>query len=347
MFTRKTVVLSAFAVAVLLCTGGEASMVGGRSGAYLRPPVGATSLAMGGTGSAAPEDLLSWWNPSQLSFLRSRKLAAGIGMASFGRSDAFGAFEFRIPPRMGMGFLLLYRGDPFLKLYDEQEQPLEHAAYTTLTGKIALSYYVNRNFTAGASIGIHYQSLPTIARGGDLRYSSAVGIGAVDLSFTYKITPGWTLGVVAKDLGAGMDWEIESDYYNNLVQDRPLPSIAIGSKYKAELMKKPLIWAVDLKGYFFDGNWKKLYRPEGIVNLGWEWQYWERFFIRAGISEFLLNGDLLNDRKAYFANSPVSITMGFSLDLSRYREGLKLNYAIATDKLWAGVGQQVDITMSF
>ena len=144
-----------------------------------------------------------------------------------------------------------------------------------------------------------------------------------------------------------MDWEIESDYYNNLVQDRPLPSIAIGSKYKAELMKKPLIWAVDLKGYFFDGNWKKLYRPEGIVNLGWEWQYWERFFIRAGISEFLLNGDLLNDRKAYFANSPVSITMGFSLDLSRYREGLKLNYAIATDKLWAGVGQQVDITMSF
>lgn len=343
----KKTILGILPVLIVLFNTVEAAMVGGHSGAYLRPPVGAAALAMGGAGSAEPSYLASWWNPSLLANLREKRLAAGAGIASFGRTDAFGAFEFRIPPRMGMGFVFLYRGDPFLKLYDDQENPLERAAYTTLTGKVALSYYVNRAVTAGASIGILYQRLPTMSRDGDLRYSSAAGIGSIDLAFTYRFSPVLTFSAIARDLGAGMNWEIESDYYNNTVEDKPLPSFTLGSEYKGKLLQKPLIWAADLKGYFIDGNWKKLSRPEGHLNLGWEWQYWQSFFIRAGIGGFLLNGDLLNDTEEYFTNSPLSISAGFFLDLSKYREGLRMNYGISTDKLWAGVGQQVDINLSF
>ena len=344
-------ILSNLAILVAVAATPEAAMIGGTSGAYLRPAVGAAPLALGSAYSASPEYLAPWWNPAALARLKTPRITAGGGIRSLGRTDAFASFEFRVPPRVGMGLMLLYRGDPFLNdLYDDQENKLENASYTTFTGKIALSYYISRSLSAGANIGIFYQRLPTMANGGKVEYSSATGIGAIDLALSYKISKKWSAALIVSNLGASMNWEINSGYsslVSPVIDDRPLPVFILGNRYEGKLLDKPFVWTMDIKGYIFDGEWNRLGRPEGVINTGWEWRYWEKFYIRAGIGDILINGDLVSETGSYKGNSPARITGGFMLDLSKYRKGMKFNYGISTDKVWAGVEQQLDITLTF
>jgi hypothetical protein len=107
------------------------------------------------------------------------------------------------------------------------------------------------------------------------------------------------------------------------------------------------LWTLDIKGYIVDGSFKRLERAEGVVNSGLEWRYWDKFYLRTGISEFLLNGDLLRDRESYFSSFPFKFSAGFCFDMSKYRRGLKLNYGISTDKIGAGIDQQLDVRFTF
>jgi hypothetical protein len=342
---------SAVVLALLLfVNGAKAAMVGGSPGAYLRPATGATALGLGNAWSASPEYLAPWWNPAVIAMRKKPVLSAGLGLRSMGRTDAFASFEFKVPPRVGVGLMVLYRGDPFLNdLYDENENPLEPAAYTTLTSKVAFSYYISKRLSAGGTIGFFFQKLPTNYNlDGSISYTTSTGIGSVSLAMAYKIANDWTVSAVVKDLGAAMTWNIESYWdYSNIVEDKPLPSFTLGSSRTGGLLKKPLIWTADLKGYFVDGNLDALDHPEGVFCSGWEWQYWDKVHLRAGVGDILLNGDLLHDRERYFSVFPCRITGGFSLDLKKVHQGFKLNYGISTDKTWAGIDQQLDLKIAF
>jgi hypothetical protein len=316
-------------------------------GAYLLPSVGASALALGGAYTASAEHFSPWWNPAALANLREKRFAAGVGMRSMGRTEAVTSFEFRVPPRVGIGLFLLYRGDPFLDdLYDENEKPIEDASYSSYTGKIALSYLVNRKVGAGASITILYQRLPISSENGAVIYSSGSGIGAVDFAVNYKHSDKLTLAATAKNLWALLTWE-SNGYSSITAEDRPLPLFTIGGVYESVVHKKPFIWHVDLKGQWVDGEFSKLDRPQAQFNIGWEWRYWETFYLRAGLGDILINGDLIRDTESYFDQSGIRISTGCSFDLSKIRNGLKVNYGISTDKLWAGIDHQLDCVYTF
>ena len=327
-----------------------AGQVGGLSGAYLRPGVGAAALGMGGASSASPENFTAWWNPAASADTKENKFALGAGSRSLGRSDLYGEFDFKVPPRLGMGFLFLYRGDPFLdNLYnDDYDNPekLPDAAYTTCTGKISLSYYVSRKLSAGVNIGINYQRLPSsIDDNGEWIYSSTAGIGAMDIGVSYKWNDNLTIGLVVRDLFSLMTWELTDETYSPTIEDRPLPSFTCATSYTDSLMHKPLKWNTDLKGYLFDGEWEKLERPEAYLSTGAEWQTWKTLYVRMGLGDILLNGDMFTDE--YSSDFFCKITAGLSVDLSKIKKGMVANYGVATDKTWAGLDQQLDVTFSF
>jgi len=346
---RVYVVTAGIAILMLLMARTDASTVGGSSGAYLRPWAGAAAMAIAGANSAMPDYLSPWWNPAAMPFHKGRVLSGGIGLRSLGRTDAFGAFEFKVPPRLDLGLMLLYRGDPFLNnLYDENENPLERASYTTFTGKIAFGYYINRKMSAGLGINIRFQQLPTFIDGNRMGYSSCTDIGALDLAFVYQVTKAWTMAAVLKDVGASMTWSVNLNNGNSAqIEERTNPSITLASKYQGSFLDKPLFWTMDMKCYLFDGKFKALERPQAVLCTGFEWRNWEKFFIRAGLGELLINGDLLRDRDSYLSSFPFKITAGFSLDMQQWRNGLRLNYGVSTDKLWAGIDQQIDIQWNF
>jgi hypothetical protein len=340
--------VTALLSAAVVC--GATSQLGGLGGAWLRPVFGAAPFAMGGAYSASPTYLSPWWNASSLSSLRQTRLYAGTGLRSLGRTDGYGGLEFRIPPRVGMGVLALYRGDPFIHdLYDADEYPIGDMAFTTLTFKVGLSYIINRSFFAGASIGVLYQKLPTtLLEGSRIGYTSTTGIGAFDLSFSWLVNERWTLAAVASNLGAKLHWEIYSaDGLSPTVDDPILPAFIAASAFTGSLYGKPLQWNCDVRGYLVDGAWELLDHAEAVVNNGVEWRYWERFYVRAGIGDIAINRDLAAHTRAYFDDFSMRLSAGFSADLARLKPGLRFNYGVSTDKVWAGIDQQLDITYVF
>lgn len=344
---RRAEVIRLPLFAFLLCSAATVAVAagGGEPGAYLRPPVGAAATALGGASTAMPDYYAAWWNPAALGFLRERRLAGGTGLRSLGRLDAFGAFDFPIPPRVGMGLMVLYRGDPSLTLYGTDERLLPASSYTTMTFKGALSYYVNRKLSVGACISGLYQSLPTYGGDDGIANVSATGIGAIDLAMLYRLSKSWNLALLVKNLGARMDWQMGD--FSPLVSDRPLPEFVAAMSWMTSFQNKPLLWLIDWRGYLVDGEWNKLDRPEAILGTGAEWRRWDNFYVRAGIGSIALNSFILSDADRYSSEASFQITAGFSYDLARVRKGLWLNYGVATDKVWAGIDQQLDVTYAF
>jgi hypothetical protein len=343
----RTVALFAVFASLVLGSGpGFADGIGGSSGAYLRPPVGAVAAGLGGAYTASPDYYDAWWNPAVTSLLRDRRIAGGTGLRTLGRMDAFGGYDFRVPQRVGLGIMALYRGVPSLgKLYDLDERLLPNASYTTLTIKTALSYYINRKLSAGIAINVLHQSLPNYGDQAVIQYESVTGIGSFDIAAAYAVSDVWKIAAVLKNLGAKMEWQMG---FAPVVEDRPVPDLTLGSSYTGwSLAGKPLVWVFDAKAYALDGMWKGLDRAELVLCSGAEWRGWDNFRVRAGLGDLSLTSDLFRDFKTYGGDFGVQITSGFSYKLSKKKNGPWINYALATDKAWAGVDQLLDVTMAF
>jgi hypothetical protein len=342
---KTSSLLAAFlwaAVAYSPCFGaGE----GGTSGAYLRLPVGAVATGLGGAGTAAPDFFAAWWDPAAPSLLRDRRIAGGTALRSLGRMDAFAAYDFRVPQRVGLGIVALYRGDPSLgKLYDLDERLLPNASYTTMTIKTALSYLVTRKLSAGIAVNILYQSLPNYGDASVIQYESVTNIGSIDIAAAYAVSDVWKIAAVLKNLGAKMEWQMG---FAPVVEDLPVPNLTLGSNYTSTLANKPLIWVLDAKAYALDGTMKQLDHAELDLCTGAEWRGWDNFRVRAGIGDVPLTSDIFRDAQSYGEGFGIQFTTGFSYKVTKKKGGMWINYAFATDKVWAGVDQMLDVTMAF
>ena len=194
-----------------------------------------------------------------------------------------------------------------------------------------------------------YQRLPSTFTESGIGYTSTTGgIGSFDFAATWIVNNRWQLATVLSNIGASMNWEINTgDFMNPTIEDHPLPSLTLASTYKGTFLGKPLLWSCDLKGYYFDGEWNALPHADLTINNGVEWCYWDIFSIRAGLGDFSVNSDIVNDMDQYKEDFSLRAGAGFSLDLTRIKKGLVFNYGVSTDKSWAGIDQQLDLSYTF
>jgi hypothetical protein len=350
---RATCLLTALS---LLAAVAHADGLGGLSGAFLRLPVSADAAARGGANTANPAYACSWWNPAAIVTKREKTLVAGGGYRSLGRTEGLAAFEFPIPPRAAMGLSALYRGDPFLdKLYTggpyaNPERAADKADYTSISFKLGLSYLVSRALSLGVNISAYYQRLPTGFAGDDfteVEYSSATALGGFDLAARYKASRALVIGVAAKNLLGSFDWVTSDENLGVALTDILPPTLVLGSEYSASLARRPFLWTADLAIYALEDLSTSLDHVQATLNNGFEWRYWDSFHIRGGIRDILLNRNLLAAPGRYWSAFSFALTAGLRFDLSKLAEGLHGNYALSTDKVWAGVEQQLDIVYSF
>jgi hypothetical protein len=346
------------------------AQTGGEAGAYLRAPTGAAMSAMGGGQSASPPYLATWWNPAQLANIDKSIFTVGTGLYSLGRTEAFTALEFRLPPRVGIGILALYRGDPFIdNLYSMDEVKLPNAAFTTLTVKAALSYLATRRLSAGLSLGVFYQRIPTsyneneIGTETSLNYSDATAVSGFSLGIQYRVTDSLTLAVLVRDIdplqllsgkpaGISLQWQLSQTdgNYPATAIDMILPAFVVAGMFRHHLLDRPLLWSMDVDGYLVDGTFTKLDRMEARIHTGLEWRRWQTFRIRAGLDDITLNRDMASaphDGYDYWRDFSLRITAGFGWDIVKLGRGLTLNYGVATDKVWAGLDQMLDVVYKF
>jgi len=355
-------VLLLYAAVVLAQTGGEA-------GAYLRAPTGAAMIAMGGAQSASPAYLSTWWNPAQLVNIDKSIASLGTGLYSLGRTEAFGDFEFRLPPRVGVGIMVLYRGDPFLdNLYSIDEVKLPGAAFTTFTVKAALSYLVTRRLSAGLSLGVFYQRVPTSynedesATQTSINYSDATSVSGFSLGVQYRATDSLTLAFQVRNIdplqmlsgkpaAINMQWQLSQPDGNSTPEtDFILPAFVLATMLRHHLLGSPLLWNLDVDGYLVDGTFTKLDMMEAHLHTGVEWERWRSFRVRAGLDDIVINRGMFSgphDGYDYWHDFSLRVTAGFGWDIVSLGRGLTLNYSVATDKVWAGIDEMLDVVYKF
>ena len=331
----------------------------GQPEAIFRLPAGAWASGMGGAVTADPDYMMSWYNPSRLPHIRDRRASFGGGYRSLGRTEAWGSCDFRVPPRVGMGISFVYRGDPAISgLYDGyydggeavEERALKNAAWTAVSMKIGVGYLMSRNVSIGGAAAVNHQSLPTTpAPNGLLERSSVTSIGTLDIAGSYRIKPNWILSASVKNLlSSHNSWYIYSpNAFAPIIDEVVPPVFVLGSSRRAAFLERELTWNADAVIFLIDGEGAYIGRPEMAVAAGAQWKFTEEITLRAGFSDIELNGDIYRSSGNYLRGFSPRVTMGFSYVLSGFAQGVTFNYAIMTDRIWAGVDQQVDITVSF
>ncbi len=316
-------------------------------------------FAMGGAGSASSQEWCAGANPAMLALVGKTHLDLGGGLRSLGRTEGGLSLENKIAPRVGMGLFAWYRGDPSLdNLYNENEDPLPGGSATSLNCKVGLSYLVTRKLSVGVALGYYYQRLPTSYSDTALLYSTASAIGGFDFAVRSQMTKEWACALIFQNIdllkvlsgqsaSVELNWEVGGESFNYAVVDKIPPVAVVASQLTGTLYGRPLVWACDLCAYAVDGDFTKLERMEVRLNNGLEWRRWDAFFLRAGIGDFLLNQDILSDSRDFWSAASPRISLGFGADLSRVRKGLRVNYGAATDRVWAGIDQRVDFSLSF
>jgi len=342
-----------FILIFVLCKMPFASWNAGLPGAVFRMPAGAWATGAGGAVSADPEFMLSWYNPSQLPLLRERRASFGAGIRSLGRTEGWASYDFRVPPRVGMGAAFVYRGDPFVdKLYDGyyqggevvEERPLKSAAWTAASMKIGAGYLVSRKVSLGGSVAVNYQSLPTMPEAeGDVSNTTVTSIGAFDIAASYKMTQNLTLSASVRNLLSRNSWQIETgDAFAAAVEETVPPVFVLASSHKTALLERELIWGADAVIYLIDGDGKYLGHAEAALASGARWKFSDAITLSAGLADIELSSGT-----DYWDGFSPRLAVGFSYALPKRARGAVFNYAITTDRIWAGVDQQFDITVSF
>lgn len=330
---------------------------GGYGDAYLRAPVGAAGFASGGAQTAAPLYAHAWWNPAALSTMKQRIVSSGVGYKTLGRTEGNVAFEFLIPPRVGMALSLLYRGDPVIKdLVDDQEYPLESGSFTSFSFKITLSYLIKKGLSTGVNFNIYYQRLPTdFDFSSHLVYSSLTTMGGFDFGMQYTVNEKLTYGLVIKNIFTNLQWEFSDRFgdegLKSTFRDTLPMAMVLGQEMTLKLLGKPFIWNCDIVAYLLNGSFKQLDHSHAVVNNGFEWQRWETFYLRAGIRDITGNRDLFYDSDTYWDTFHCSLSAGFYFDLGNVLENdrdMGFNYGVATTKSGTGfVDQQLDFVWKF
>jgi hypothetical protein len=315
-------------------------------------PAGAWASGAGGAVSADPDYMLSWYNPARLPFLRERRASFGGGFRSFGRAEAWASYDFRVPPRAGMGVSFVYRGDPsIIGLYDGyysenggvvDERELRPAAWTAFSAKIGAGYLASRRLSLGGSVSINYQSLPSAPNpDGAIENTSVTSIGALDIAALYKMSPSLTLSVSIKNLLSRNSWNFYTyDDFSTAADEAVPPVFVLSASHKTTLSERELTWGVEAALFLIDGDGGYLGSPEAMAAAGAAWKFSDAITLRAGIADIELSSETAE------SFSP-RITLGFSYSLPKFRKGAAFNYALMTDRVWAGVDQQADVTVSF
>jgi len=351
-FSRSKII-SALTMVFAVSQAALASWNAGLPGAVFRMPAGAWATGAGGAVSADPEFMLSWYNPSQLPFLRERRASMGAGIRSLGRTEGWASYDFRVPPRVGMGLSLVYRGDPFVNnLYDGyyqggevvEERALNGAAWTAASIKIGAGYLVSRKLSLGGSVAVNYQSLPTMLEAsGDVSNTTVTSIGALDIAASYKMTQNLTLSASVRNLLSRNSWQMETgDAFSAAVDETVPPVFVLASSHKTALLGRELIWGADAAIFLIDGEGKYLGHPEAALASGARWKFTDAITLMAGLADIELAGGA-----DYWDGFSPRFAAGFSYALPKWARGAVFNYALATDRVWAGVDQQFDITVSF
>ena len=265
-------------VSAVSAAGGQA----GGAAAYLKMGVGARALGMGGAFIGVADDATTtYWNPAGLARLESRQLSTMHADLTLDRSYNF--INMVNPgSRYSWGLSWIRAGvdsiEKFVIIDPNTVGPTGVVGDTDGNGKLdfnevqSAGYFedkedclmasVARQVKEGFDVGLSIKYLKH-----ELDTNSGDGFG-FDLGALYDVSDRFRMGLVAKDLGAELEWDTASG------QTDDVPSkLALGCSYK---LWDGALLALDIS---------KVEDMDTEVFVGGEALFREKFAIRAGMSD--------------------------------------------------------------
>jgi hypothetical protein len=161
-------------------------------------------MSMGNALTAvATGDVTGYDNPAVLGFMTHRTGSLSAGLLSLDRSLNFVSFSLPMPPRAGLAIGIINSGVSNIDGRDIDGQPT--GALTTSENSAFLSFGIRSSagFSLGISLKILYARLYT-----DMTSTTA----GVDIGFYMPISPMWSIGATARDIGSRYKWDTSTLY---------------------------------------------------------------------------------------------------------------------------------------
>jgi len=198
---RRRQVASLSILMVFLCGVDALAQEGGQAGAFLRRSYGPRALAMGSAYTALAWDAsATYWNPAGLPLGTESQLFISHSFLSFDRRQTFGAILSQFSEQFAIGIGILNFGVDDIEGRDASGEETETFSSNEFSGMLSLSGRVGV-VSFGITGKLLYHSILS---------ESALGYGG-DVGILLRVSP-VTIGVVAQDILARLQWDTESKH---------------------------------------------------------------------------------------------------------------------------------------
>ncbi len=343
--------ISLFCLVAISVFGASA---GGYGGAARRSPLSASAWARGGASTANPDLGYAFWNPARSGDIERLKLSFGGAVLPLGRGDGFAAVEGRIGrSRVGLSGAFMYRGINDLgEQYISDEVMIESGeSYSTFSTKIGLGFAITKRFNIGLAMGLYRSTLPMGYSDGAIEYGKSSSVGGVTLMAAWKYDSGLMLAAGVRELFTTDTWDREVDKggYAPTFNDTSLAPFVAAVSYTWPIGSQKLRVDSDLNVMIMDAYFQSIGSEFATWNTGVSWGLNDMLEFRIGVRDFLLTSTMFSDGDLYKIESTAKFTGGIGIDLGRNLEisGLKINYAISSSGVGAGIDQVFDFLFEF
>ncbi len=203
------------------------------AGSYTRIGIGARSMAMGGTGVAAPNrGYAFYYNPALSGKMDRKVFSAESNFLSLDRYVNFIGFSVKVPPGAGLSVGWLVSGTGNLNSYNSIGQntgKINHSAH-------AIYAAFARHLTDKLSIGVNLKVLLEYINDGTSGFDYASrGFGG-DIGVFYQAMQNLSIGAVYKDIGSKLSANTEKLFARGGVTTDKFPQLfRIGAFYHTPL----------------------------------------------------------------------------------------------------------------
>ncbi len=311
------------------------NVLAGREGPFTRMGIGSRAQAMGNAQVALcePTTVAAYWNPAMAVMIPGKQtLSTSYRFMSLGRRQGHVSFQTLVPPRMALGFALLYHGDRDIPIYNDDGTKVYTGGFLSVAMHICLAYKVNRRFSLGINTTIYSSSLT--AGDNELDQTSTYALPNLDLSAYYALRKDLSLGLNIKHLASAMKWEaplLGSDYKASIENTLPV-NIKAGIAYRRSLYGRACAAAYDA-GIFLvpddsrNASWtSKLRNGSRVVehHAGIECFVTPEFPVRLGFAtnEGFSMGAGFHFRNGEFSNSKIDYVFSLEPNGSGINNGL-------------------------
>jgi len=266
----------------------EQTKIGGEFGnAMLLSGFGARSQGLGNATAAIFDHTANpFKNTSGMSFHNGYRIVTGGSILSLGRREGYISYAHQIKPRGTFGIAWFYRGDPSIRLIDNESEKFVGTGSESVNNfNIGLAYRVFKRTAIGATISFYFHNIFYEPE----KKVNIFSVGNLNFSLAKIMNKHWTIATTIKNLkfiGETDSWRLPTGFDLEAVQKVRIPYVLnLGSSYRRIFQNREFLVSVEENLFLWEDQDGGLRFWQHTDHVGAEVWLYPRFSIRTGYDD--------------------------------------------------------------